>query len=190
MDRKQEFVLRAIEERDIRFVRLWFTDVVGTLKSIALAPAEVEAAFEPGRLLAANAGVLLSRVIQVNERSDGRRFLVLDAAMNDLMRPALYDAFHDIVPVRPRPGAAYNLTDDEPAPADVVVQWAAERLGLPRPPEVDWMDDSVGPGMRRFYLDSKRVSNARAKAELDWRPAYSSWREGLEAILASDPGER
>lgn len=64
----------------------------------------VEAAFEPGRLLAAEAGVLLSRVIQVNERSDGRRFLVLDAAMNDLMRPALYDAFHRIVPVRPRPG--------------------------------------------------------------------------------------
>lgn len=64
----------------------------------------VEAAFEPGRLLAANAGVLLSRVIQVNERGDGRRFLVLDAGMNDLMRPALYDAFHDLVPVRPREG--------------------------------------------------------------------------------------
>lgn len=65
---------------------------------------EVEAAFEPGRLLAANAGVLVSRVIQVNERSDGRRFLVLDAAMNDLMRPALYDAFHGLVPIRPRAG--------------------------------------------------------------------------------------
>lgn len=71
----------------------------------------VEAAFEPGRLLAANAGVLLSRVIQVNERGDGRRFLVLDAGMNDLMRPALYDAFHDLVPVTPREGAAgpYDL---------------------------------------------------------------------------------
>ena len=66
---------------------------------------DVEAAFEPGRLLAANAGVLVSRVIQVNTRSDGRRFLVLDAAMNDLMRPALYDAFHDLAPVRPRDGA-------------------------------------------------------------------------------------
>jgi diaminopimelate decarboxylase len=66
----------------------------------------VEAAFEPGRLLAANAGVLLSRVIQVNERADGRRFLVLDAAMNDLMRPALYDAFHEVVPVRPHGGDA------------------------------------------------------------------------------------
>ena len=65
---------------------------------------EVEAAFEPGRLLAANAGVLLSRVIQVNARNDGRTFLVLDAGMNDLMRPALYDAFHDVVPVRERAG--------------------------------------------------------------------------------------
>ena len=72
---------------------------------------EVEAAFEPGRLLAANAGVLLSRVIQVNARADGRRFLVLDAGMNDLMRPALYDAFHDLIPVRPRAGEAvlYDL---------------------------------------------------------------------------------
>jgi diaminopimelate decarboxylase len=71
----------------------------------------VEAAFEPGRLLAANAGVLLSRVIQVNQRADGRRFLVLDAGMNDLMRPALYEAFHDLVPVRPREGeaVAYDL---------------------------------------------------------------------------------
>ncbi|MDE8668292.1 type I glutamate--ammonia ligase [Pseudarthrobacter sp. H3Y2-7] len=48
MDRQQEFVLRTIEERDIRFVRLWFTDVVGSLKSVALAPAEVEGAFEEG----------------------------------------------------------------------------------------------------------------------------------------------
>lgn len=64
----------------------------------------IEAAFEPGRLMAANAGVLLSRVVHVNERTDGRRFLVLDAAMNDLMRPALYDAYHDVKPVRPEGG--------------------------------------------------------------------------------------
>lgn len=48
MDRQQEFVLRTIEERDVRFVRMWFTDVVGSLKSVALAPAEVEDAFEEG----------------------------------------------------------------------------------------------------------------------------------------------
>jgi glutamine synthetase len=48
MDRQQEYVLRVLEERDIRFVRLWFTDVLGTLKSVAVAPAELEAAFEEG----------------------------------------------------------------------------------------------------------------------------------------------
>ena len=48
MDKQQEYVLRAIEERDVRFVRLWFTDVLGQLKSVAIAPAEVEAAFEEG----------------------------------------------------------------------------------------------------------------------------------------------
>jgi diaminopimelate decarboxylase len=54
---------------------------------------------EPGRVIAANAGVLVSRVIHVHQRPEGRRFLVLDAAMNDLIRPAMYDAYHDIRPV-------------------------------------------------------------------------------------------
>lgn len=66
---------------------------------------DVRFAFEPGRVIAANAGVLVARVLHVNERPDGRRFLVLDAAMNDLLRPAMYDAYHDIRPVKPREGA-------------------------------------------------------------------------------------
>ena len=48
MDKQTEFVLRTIEERDIRFVRLWFTDVLGMLKSVAIAPAELEGAFAEG----------------------------------------------------------------------------------------------------------------------------------------------
>ena len=48
MDKQQDFVLRTIEERGVKFVRLWFTDVVGTLKSVAIAPAEVEGAFTEG----------------------------------------------------------------------------------------------------------------------------------------------
>jgi len=48
MDKQQEFVLRTLEERDIRFVRLWFTDVLGYLKSVAVAPAELEGAFSEG----------------------------------------------------------------------------------------------------------------------------------------------
>jgi len=87
---------------------------------------------------------------------------------------------------RPRPGAAYTLCDDEPAPADVVMEWTARRLGLPLPPEIDLDDPSVSEAMRRFYLDSKRLSNARAKAELGWRPKYPSWREGIEALIAAE----
>ena len=48
MDRQQEFVLRTVEERDIRFIRLWFTDVLGSLTSVAMAPAEPAAAFAEG----------------------------------------------------------------------------------------------------------------------------------------------
>jgi diaminopimelate decarboxylase len=72
---------------------------------------DIQFAFEPGRMIAANAGVLVARVLHVNSRPEGRKFLVLDAAMNDLLRPAMYDAWHDIRPVKPREGepAAYDV---------------------------------------------------------------------------------
>lgn len=54
---------------------------------------------EPGRLIAGNAGVLVAKVIYVKE-GESRRFVIIDAAMNDLIRPSLYDAYHEIVPVR------------------------------------------------------------------------------------------
>ena len=65
---------------------------------------DVQFAFEPGRMICANAGILLSRVQHIHERPEGRKFAVLDAAMNDLIRPAMYDAYHDIRPVKPRTG--------------------------------------------------------------------------------------
>jgi diaminopimelate decarboxylase len=67
---------------------------------------DVQLSFEPGRVIAANAGVLVSRVIHVYARPEGRRFLVLDGAMNDLIRPAMYDAYHDVRPVVLRDGPA------------------------------------------------------------------------------------
>lgn len=63
----------------------------------------VRLAFEPGRLIAGNAGILVARVIGVKEGA-ARRFVILDAAMNDLIRPTLYGVFHDIRAVVPRPG--------------------------------------------------------------------------------------
>ena len=72
-----------------------------------------EIEIEPGRLVVGNAGILVAKVIYVKS-GEGRDFLILDAAMNDLIRPAMYDAHHDIVPVaEPVPGA-------EPAPFDIV----------------------------------------------------------------------
>jgi diaminopimelate decarboxylase len=81
---------------------------LAALAARAVEGLDVEVNFEPGRVIAANAGVLLARVLHVHARPDGRRFLVLDGAMNDLMRPALYDSFHDIRPLSPRPGAALD----------------------------------------------------------------------------------
>ena len=72
-----------------------------------------EIEIEPGRNIAGNAGILLASVIWTKQ-GEGRDFLIVDAAMNDLIRPAMYDAHHDILPVRERaPGT-------EPAPVDVV----------------------------------------------------------------------
>jgi diaminopimelate decarboxylase len=71
----------------------------------------VALAFEPGRLLVAEAGALVASVVYVKDGST-RRFLILDAAMNDLIRPALYEAWHEIVPLRqPRIGAPTEPVD-------------------------------------------------------------------------------
>jgi nucleoside-diphosphate-sugar epimerase len=85
---------------------------------------------------------------------------------------------------RPRAGGIYNLCDDEPCPNSEVVAYAAALLGVAVPPEVPLSEAALSPQTARFYAESKRVSNARAKAELGWRPAYPTYREGLRAILA------
>jgi diaminopimelate decarboxylase len=70
-----------------------------------------EVEIEPGRLIAGNAGLMVSQVIYVKS-GDGRDFLILDSAMNDLIRPAMYEAHHDIIPViEPAPGVAPHRYD-------------------------------------------------------------------------------
>lgn len=68
-------------------------------------------ALEPGRFICGNSGVLISRVIY-SKREGGKRFIIQDAAMNDLVRPAMYDAFHRIWPVRPTVGAPDDFEAD------------------------------------------------------------------------------
>lgn len=72
----------------------------------------IELGFEPGRVIAGNAGILMAKVLYINARAD-RSFLIVDAGMNDLVRPAMYEAYHEIWPVKqPAPGAkqvAYDV---------------------------------------------------------------------------------
>lgn len=85
----------------------------GNVIKNTLGDLDCEIEIEPGRLIAGNAGLLVTEVIYVKEGQD-RTFLILDAAMNDLIRPAMYGAYHDIVPtVEPAPG-------EEQQPYDIV----------------------------------------------------------------------
>ena len=79
-------------------------EILGEVAARVFEDDEFELSLEPGRSIAAEAGVLLARVTQLNDRGSGPSFLVLDAGMNDLLRPALYDAVHPLRPVRPRAG--------------------------------------------------------------------------------------
>ncbi len=72
-----------------------------------LANRKVKLLFEPGRALVGNAGVLLTKVEYI-KHTESKNFAIVDAAMNDLMRPALYDAYHDIVAIKPRDGTTTN----------------------------------------------------------------------------------
>lgn len=107
--------------------------------------------------------------------------LVLSRAHEDDIAAALALSI-----ARPHAGRIYNVCDDEPAPPQEVTGFAAQLLGMRPPPEIEFEDANMPPASARFYMDSKRVSNARLKAELGWRPKYPSYREGLAAILRAE----
>ena len=81
------------------------------------------------------------------------------------------------------PAGAYNLADDEPAPQDAVVAYAARLLGMAPPPLVAL--DSLTPAARAFYAENRRVANGKAKRVLGWSPAYPTYRSGLRALKAA-----
>lgn len=76
----------------------------------------------------------------------------------------------------------YNLTDDEPAPSDVVMTFAAQCLGIDPPPAIAFEDAQLSAMAKSFYGQSKRVSNRRMKAELGVVLRYPTYREGLRAL--------
>jgi nucleoside-diphosphate-sugar epimerase len=81
----------------------------------------------------------------------------------------------------------YNVTDDMPAPPQDVVAYGAELLGVPCTPATDLSDEAVSPATRSFYIENKKVSNARMKAELGVKLAYPTYVEGLKAIASLSP---
>lgn len=86
----------------------------------------------------------------------------------------------------PRAAGAFNLCDDLAAPPQDVIAYAADLLGVAPPPEVLIAEAALSEMALSFYAECKRVSNARAKAALGWRPQYPTYREGLRSILAAE----
>ena len=87
---------------------------------------------------------------------------------------------------RPDPGRAYNVCDDDPAPPQDVIAYAAELLGLPVPPDVPFEEAELSPMARTFWQDNRRVRNDRIKDALGVRLLYPDYRAGLRAILEAE----
>src|SRR6195952_552897 len=88
--------------------------------------------FEPGRMIVGNAGILITRVIYV-KHGDAKNFVIIDAAMNDLIRPTLYEAHHDILPVREATKGARNIVADVVGPVCETGDYLALDRQLPEP---------------------------------------------------------
>ena len=88
---------------------------------------------------------------------------------------------------KPAPGTAYNVADDEPAPPQDVVAYAAHLMRMEPPPEQDFdaAASSLSEMARSFYADNKRIDNSRIKRELGVKLTYPTYREGLSACLAA-----
>lgn len=91
---------------------------------------------------------------------------------------------------RPRAGAVYNVTDNEPAPPQDVVTFAASLCGVKPPPEISLDDAGLTEMGRSFYAESKRVRNNLLRDELGVTLAYPTYREGLAALRAAGEGPR
>lgn len=87
---------------------------------------------------------------------------------------------------RPVHGRIYNVCDDDPAPPEDVIAYAARLLGVPVPPEVPYDAADMSPMARSFYGESKKVSNRRLRQELGVVLAYPTYREGLDSLLRDE----
>lgn len=88
---------------------------------------------------------------------------------------------------KPSPGAIYNLCDDDPAPPQDVIAYAARLVGLPVPPEIPFHEAELSPMARSFYAESKRVRNERIKRDLGVQLLHPSYRDGLRNLADLSP---
>lgn len=93
----------------------------------------------------------------------------------------------DLSLAKPSPGVVYNLCDDDPAPPQDVIAYAADLLDMPVPPAIPFEEADLSPMARSFYAENKKVRNDRIKADLGWRPIYPDYRTGLDDLIKREP---
>lgn len=141
---------------------------------------------EPGRLLVANAGILVTRVIYVKE-GEGKTFVIVDAAMNDLIRPTLYEAHHDIWPVQEKKAGTNSLLVDVVGPVCESGDYLALDRTLERPNEGDLLAvmtaGAYGAVQACTYNTRLLVPEVLVKGD-EW--AIIRPRESYESLIARD----
>ena len=148
-----------------------------------------------GQWLAAGLPVHIFRLAGIYGPGRGPFEKVRDGTARRIIKPGqVFSRTHveDIAQVvmasiaHPAPGTAYNVCDDDPAPPEDVLAYAAHLLGLTAPPAIPFDQAEMSPMARSFYGDNKRVANDRIKTSLGVTLHYPTYREGLTAILAAD----
>ncbi len=149
-----------------------------------LQPLGLRILIEPGRFITGNAGILVTRVEYV-KRTGRKNFLIVDAAMNDLIRPAFYDAFHEIVPLRRRAGP--TVSSDVVGPICESGDFFARDRALPKLGEGDYLA-LMSAGAYGFVMASNYNTRALAAEVLvsGKRAALVRARQPLPAIWAGE----
>lgn len=113
---------------------------------------------------------------------DARRIIKKDQVFSRIHRDDIVKVLQASM-ARPAPGAVYNLCDDEAAPPQDVISYAAQLLGRPEPAAIAFEEADLSPMARSFYSENKRVRNDRIKKDLGVSLSYPTYREGLKALL-------
>jgi diaminopimelate decarboxylase len=142
--------------------------------------------FEPGRMIVGNAGILVARVIYVKQ-GEAKKFVIIDAAMNDLIRPTLYEAHHDVLPVRAAPVGTPEITADVVGPVCESGDYLALGRRMPEPKAGDLVAvmtaGAYGAVQSGFYNTRALVPEVLVK---DDQYAVVRPRLEVDALIALD----